>query len=108
MLAGTKHGFATGETDELLSLLELEVTLLMSKDELFSPHPGRNFVTVCMFGEGQSFLSQLIINQRLFLDTNLYLYCMYKLCFLRHPTELLNCSVLDFCRQPSFCLLPIC
>lgn len=62
----------------------------------------------CSDGGGESFLARLTINQRLFFDKNLYLYCMYKLCFLRRPAEVSNCSVLDFCSHPSFCLLTVC
>lgn len=44
-----------------------------------SAKPGRNFITVSMFGEGQSFLAQLVINQRLFLDKNLCVMCVQTL-----------------------------
>lgn len=78
------------------------MTLLMRKDDLF-PIYG---VTVSILGKGKSFHALFIVNQRLFLEKkNQHLY---KLCFLRHPAELLNSSVLDFCRLPSFCLLTIC
>lgn len=50
-------------------------------------------------------LSCFIFNGLIFFDKNPHLY---KLCFLRRPTELLDRSILDFCQQPSFCLLTIC
>lgn len=77
-----------GETDELSSFLELKVTLVTSEDEELC-------CCLCVW-RGTVLPRSVIINQRLFLDKDVYLYCTYKLCFLRPPSELLDCSTLDF------------
>lgn len=57
-----------------------------------------NFITVSMFGEGESFLELLI--QRLFFDKILDLYSMYELCFSTSPCR--RASSLTPAHRPLF------
>lgn len=79
------------------------MALLRKEEDLVLTHGG----TVSILGKRKFFHAMFIINQRLFLEEKKNQH-LYKFCFLRRPTELLNSSVLDLCRLASLFLLTFC